>query len=68
MFKIVHEPAKSAARGDSLTIRAKLFAKSLPDSVVIYPVRSLSGATGTGFTKCITLGVMNMKQPLVQTC
>lgn len=37
MFKIVHEPAKSAARGDSLTIRAKLFAKSLPDSVVIYP-------------------------------
>lgn len=37
MFKIVHEPAKSAARGDSLTIRATLFAKSLPDSVVIYP-------------------------------
>lgn len=37
MFKIVHEPAKSAARGDSLTIRATVFAKSLPDSLVIYP-------------------------------
>jgi hypothetical protein len=37
IFKIVHEPAKSIAIGDSLTIHATLFGKSLPDSLVIFP-------------------------------
>lgn len=37
IFKIVHEPAKNIARGDSLTIHATLFGKSLPDSLVIFP-------------------------------
>lgn len=37
VFEILHEPAKSIAKGDSLTIRATVFSKILPDSLVVYP-------------------------------
>jgi len=37
IFKIVHEPVMTIAKGDSLIIRATVFSKKKPDSLVIYP-------------------------------
>lgn len=37
VFEILHNPTKNVAKGDSLTIRATVFSKILPDSLVVYP-------------------------------
>lgn len=37
VFEVVHHPAKNIVKGDSLTIRATMFTKTMPDSLVIYP-------------------------------